>query len=101
MTLKTELEELFDSKLRLCEDLMHGYLYSSEEDFITLGVSHEVVDNYGGEGMGDQFYAVWEFTRGDETVYYRFDGWYASHYGAEYHNYFEVKPKEVTRVEYS
>lgn len=78
---------------------------SIEEDFFNSEFDHdnnpfgsvtiEHVDNYGGEDCGREYYSIYKFTRGDEVCYIKFDGWYASHYGSEYENMFEVKPKEV------
>ena len=51
-------------------------------------------DNYGGEGRGDDYWSVYSFTRGDEKVYVKFNGWYASYNGAEFTEWLFVKPKE-------
>jgi hypothetical protein len=51
---------------------------------------------YGGEGMGDAYWAVYSFTRYDEKVYVKFDGYYQSYNGAEYNEHFFVEPKQVT-----
>ena len=51
-------------------------------------------DNYGGEGQGDDYWSVYSFTRGDEKVYVKFNGWYASYNGAEFTEWFFVEPKE-------
>lgn len=65
------------------------------------GVLVQSVDHYGGEDCGSTYYTVWKFTLDNgETFYLRFDGWYASHYGCDYQDFREVKPKEVTKVEY-
>lgn len=51
-------------------------------------------DNYGGEGQGDDYWSVYAFTWGDEKVYVKFSGWYASYNGAEFTEWFFVEPKE-------
>ncbi len=58
----------------------------------------ECVEQYGGEGEGDTYYSVYHFI--DHDVYIRFDGWYASHYGSEYKEMFEVRPVEKTITVY-
>lgn len=63
--------------------------------FWNAGITVELADSYGGEGMGDQYWCVYKFSRGDETEYLKFDGWYQSYNGAEYTNCFWVKRKEV------
>lgn len=59
-------------------------------------ITYECVDNYGGEDCGREYYWIWQFTRGDEKVAIRFDGWYASHYGSEYEQWFVVKEVQKT-----
>lgn len=53
-------------------------------------------DNYGGEGMGDDYWSVYSFTDGKETVYIKFDGWYQSYNGSEFTEWFFVEPKQKT-----
>ncbi len=52
-------------------------------------------NNYGGEGQGDDYWSVYSFTRGDEMVYVKFNGWYASYNGAEFTEWLFVEPKEM------
>ena len=58
----------------------------------------KLVDRYGGEGKGDQYWKVYHFI--DHEVYIQFDGWYASHSGSEYEQMFEVTPTEVMEIEW-
>lgn len=60
----------------------------------------EVVDNFGGEDMGSDYFAVHKFTRGDETVFIKFYGYYASYDGSTYEGFNVVTPKEKTVVVY-
>jgi len=56
----------------------------------------ELVEDYGGEGMGDTRYVVIKVTNndGDET-YYRKDGYYASYDGSTFDGDFrEVTPRD-------
>lgn len=57
-------------------------------------------DHYGGEGQGDEYWSVYSFTRGTEVVNVKFDGYYASHYGSEYQEWFFVEPKQVVVTQY-
>lgn len=59
----------------------------------------ECVDEYGGEGQGDDYYAVWHFPHLD--LYVKFQGWYASSMGPEYEECYEVAPQEVTVIKYN
>ena len=80
--------------------------YTSEEDdsFLlalqSMGIELKHKANHGGEGQGDQYWSVYEFKQGEESVHVKFDGWYASHVGSEMTDYFVVEPKQVTVTEY-
>ena len=65
----------------------------SKADELELTVTF--VDNFGGEGQGEDYWSVYSFTDGDNVVYVQFDGWYASYNGSEYSEWFFVKPKQV------
>lgn len=75
------------------------------EDFNPIPTKYGIarqVDKYGGEGMGEQYYIVWEISDGSNVRFFRADGYYASWDG---HNWddaelYEVKPKQVTKTEY-
>ena len=58
------------------------------------GVICKYESRYGGEGGGDDYWSVYSFTRGDEKVYVKFDGWYTSYNGAEFTEWLFVEPKE-------
>jgi len=81
-----------------------GYNSDSTEEFLqkenTLGISHNHVDSFGGEGEGEMYWSVYKFTKGTEAVYVKFNGSYQSYNGSEYDKFFFVEPKEVTRIEY-
>ncbi len=76
-------------------DLVEEYAYSG--DFETpIGVL-SLVDSYGGEGKGDQYWMVLRLTQGDVSRTFKMDGWYASYDGGHYDGPFtEVKPKKKT-----
>jgi hypothetical protein len=56
------------------------------------------IDSYGGSGYGDAYWSVYHFV--DHDVYIKFDGFYQSYEGSTYEEMFEVKPVEVTKIEY-
>lgn len=64
------------------------------------GIEATMVNHYGGEDEGSTYYTVYKFTQGDDVVYLKFSGWYASYNGADYRDFQQVHPKEVTKVEY-
>lgn len=74
------------------------YAYSNvelTEAFANTNIQFSEVDQYGGEGQGDDYWIVYKFSRDDEVEYLQFDGWYSSYNGAEFNKRFWVKPKEV------
>ena len=54
------------------------------------------VKHHGGEGQGDDYYSVYSFTSGNETVHVKFQGWYASYHGSEFNEWGFIEPKQVT-----
>jgi hypothetical protein len=59
-------------------------------------IDFELVDNYGGEDQGSDYWSVYSFTDGMQVVFIKFDGWYASYEGSTYEEFYEVKPVEKT-----
>jgi hypothetical protein len=71
------------------------------EQLVAMGVTLvECHARFGGMDKGSDYYIVSKFSRGDETVYVKFQGYYASHHGSEYESWDFVVPKEVIRVEW-
>jgi len=77
----------------------YGYEYSQEfkDEFAKLG-KIEMIEHFGGEGKGDDYYTVYYFE--DHDIYISFDGWYASHHGSEYNDMSEVRPKKVETIKW-
>lgn len=73
-----------------------NFLDSAKE----VNVKFQHMDNYGGEGEGDDYWSVYKFTEGVNEVYVKFQGWYASYNGSEFSEWFFVIPKEVMVTEY-
>lgn len=62
-----------------------------------IGVA-ECVDEYGGEGQGDDYWTVFKI----QDRYFRKNGWYDSYNGSEWDGALEeVFPKEVKKIEWS
>lgn len=77
--------------------------YGVDEDREALdkaGIKAEHVDNHGGEGEGDDYWSVYKFTKGDDTVFVKFQGWYASYHGSDFNEWFFVEPKQKTITVY-
>lgn len=58
------------------------------------------VDEYGGEGQGDDYWVVISFEKEGQVSYWKFQGHYASYYGSELDTVFEVKPEQKMVVVY-
>lgn len=61
----------------------------------------KIIDSYGGEGQGDQYWYVIKLTHknGSEHLV-KLDGYYASYTGATYGEWFFVKPTQVMVTQY-
>lgn len=67
-----------------------------EEDLLRAGITSSVVEQYGGEDQGSDYYTIWKFKRDGEVCYVKFEGWYQSFVGAEFEEFIEVTPKQKT-----
>lgn len=112
-----ELAELFNSEggnySSLAEEFMYGepdyWRYTNSFTGEVTDTTPEVfkditfteLDRYGGEGQGDEYWSVYEFTKGYESWIVRFNGWYQSYNGAGFTDWKFVTPKrkEVTVYE--
>lgn len=78
--------------------LEHRSYYEEQFQFLDsvreLGLTFEFEDCYGGEGQGDEYWSVYKFSLGEEVVYVKFDGWYASYNGSEFSEWYFVEPQE-------
>jgi hypothetical protein len=62
---------------------------------LAVGVTFEYVDSYGGEGLGEDFWSVYKFAKGVNSVLVKFDGSYQSYNGSEYDSWYFVEGREV------
>jgi hypothetical protein len=102
MSLKSILdiifEELDESSLK---SMMHEDYDDDIETVLNNHLIHfEVVDSYGGEDQGSDYWCVWKFSKDNEECFIKFQGWYASHYGTEYQGYKFVTPAQKTVIVY-
>lgn len=84
---------------------IHGYMDHYLEDGTPNPwgdwLKYELVEDFGGEGQGDDYYKVFRFyTAGGQEAFVQFDGWYASYEGSSYDDWFFVAPKEVMVIVY-
>lgn len=86
---------------RYPEDGEEELVRNKFSEIVSVVKSFEPVANFGGEGMGDKYWCVYEFTSHEgETVYVKFYGWYQSYNGSTYTDYMFVTPKEKTVIVY-
>ena len=97
-TLEIIFEELDESSLKC---MMQEYLGDNvETTFDNQLINCEVVDSYGGEDQGSDYWCVWKFSKSGEDCFVKFYGWYASHYGTEYQGFKFVTPEQKTITVY-
>jgi hypothetical protein len=95
------IEESFNAQIDEDEDEFHFnnlYEHLSWKDKVFIlestGWYLQMVEDFGGEGHGDQYWFVFTVTDGETTRHVKVDGWYASYSGGEYDEWFEVKPEQ-------
>lgn len=100
MSFATELMQFIDDNGKN-RDFFHGGMnqkYPDEfDDSLNAtfpGIAYQSVDHYGGEGQGEDYWTVYEFTKDGETVYLKWQGWYYSYEGTTFDSVSEVKPVE-------
>jgi len=69
-----------------------------EEETIPKHLNAKIVDSYGGEGMGDQYWFILHFP--DSNIHVKLWGWYQSYSGAGYNDAKIVKPVDVIKTEW-
>ena len=112
--LKNQIEKLLneaESGVKVCffysstpassdEDTYYEGMVWFNQSCREAGIDYKYEDNFGGEGMGDEYWSVYSFFQGEEKVYVKFSGWYQSYNGAEYTDWFFVEPKQKTITVY-
>jgi hypothetical protein len=102
--IKQDINTIFaehDISMRAQSHLMESYPSSFVKDlFEETGFELQNIASHGGEDEGSEYWAVWKFTRGQESVLVRFNGYYQSHCDTQYLGYEFVIPKEVMVIQY-
>jgi hypothetical protein len=117
MTVKEAIKFLSDFEILSEEDFMTENIYLGDQDYSVINTikrhpdfnedfikcydlikDGKIVDSYGGEGKGDNYYKIWYFP--SQEVYLKFDGYYNSYDGAQFTGTYEVLPKEKTITVY-
>ena len=103
MSLKQALQVIFDSvtdnslEYMIDEDNCCGELEMALDNQL---INYTVVDCYGGEDQGSDYWCVWKFNKDSQDCFVKFYGWYASHCGSEYKGYKFVTPAQKTITVY-
>jgi hypothetical protein len=89
MNIKEIIEENWD-EISDIEEIHPKYNPTATE---VEGYVVELVEDFGGEGKGDERFKVFSFTKDGETTFWEVPGWYSSGYGSEFEpsNAFQVK----------
>lgn len=96
--LQKVMVEYFTPNRDFCDYRMQGSVHYMEK--LPSGVSFKRIASHGGENEGSDYWTVCEFSRGDEKVYIKFFGFYASHYGTDYLGFSVVRPFEKTVIDF-
>jgi hypothetical protein len=105
-----EITDLLNENVDICKLMFHEEFslrrshYDNEEEtefkdkLNKKGIDCKAEEHFGGEGEGEDYWTVYSFSKGDEKVLIKFDGWYASYEGSTYEEFYEVKaePKVIT-----
>ncbi len=96
MSLKETLDIIFEEvKHGDLEGMMQEGCYGAIETALDNQlISCDVVDSYGGEEQGSDYWCVWKFSKDGEECFVKFYGYYASHYGSEYQGFKFVTPAQ-------
>lgn len=91
---------------RILEPNANEFKYECKGDyFIIDDYRVTLIEEYGGEGCGDQYWYVCSVSHKDDPdnilVYYKHYGWYQSYDGGYLEDVCEVTPKEVTKIEWN
>ena len=91
-------------------DMVHGescllyggidYLEGAEEKLKEAGVEVSCVEQFGGEGKGEDIWAVYSVRQNGIEELWKAWGFYASYHGADFEGIVRVERKQVTRTEY-
>lgn len=99
--LNAKITDILNLDASIPEYMMDEYVpEGSRTLFANEGISINVVDSYGGEDQGSDYWSVWKFTKDSDVVYIKFYGFYASHYGTDYLGFKIVTPQQKTVTVY-
>ena len=77
-------------------EYQNGFLYGDPDAGDLNDIICTCIEQHGGEGQGDNIWAVYKVTEEGQEKYYKVNGWYASYDGASYQDTVEVEPYQET-----
>lgn len=100
--LKKDLEKLFENAHHETHgSIMYGYISEDLKNSLeALSINYEEEEAYGGEDCGSEYYFIYSFTRGDEKVYCKWEGYYQSYVGSEFESWYFVEPFPTQVIEF-
>ena len=110
---KEEITKLLNDNDAVCEDMFQGEFSlehstydEAEETIFKNNLAEENINvnlekRFGGEGQGEDYWSVYSFSKGDDKVLIKFNGWYASYDGSTYEEFYEVKAEPKMIVVYN
>lgn len=110
--LKQTVTDFLNANTAIAEALMRLDSWDSKEwssdnpawrNETVIPFQYKFVSDFGGEGMGDEYWTVIEVrdpTNPDETLLVKLYGWYASYDGSNYSDWQFVTPRQKTITVY-
>lgn len=88
-----------DENIDFYKDFVDEYFQEGSQTTID-GYLFKIVEKFGGDGFGVDYWIVFSVEKEEEIKHYRIDGWYASYDGRELDpmDYRLVKPVEKTII---
>lgn len=89
-------------KSLITDDIAERFMFEDtyELEDVFGNIYFQLVDSYGGEEQGEEYWTVFEFIHGSEHMYVKFEGTYASHYGADFSDWYFVKGVQAPIIEW-
>jgi hypothetical protein len=110
--IKDELFEILETHKQKTIDFFFNIDFFFKQDQYTHAVIDDVlsgkgyrftcVESIGGDEAewGSKYYTVYEFTKNKQSIYVKFDGYYASYSGSTFTDFKEVNPAKKTITVY-
>jgi hypothetical protein len=103
--LKNDVAKIFEENDDLSRDIFNNQDYPDEDMLSGIFSPHNIVcvpshEQEGGEDQGSDYYVVSKFSRDDDVVYVKHQGYYSSGNGSDYEYMAFVEPTEVVVIQW-